>query len=398
MEKINLIINTNSLYTPLTGIGRYTLNLCKYLSQKKISQNLHSISFHKVILVYNKIPINKARFMKSKFVRPILHLFMFFIRILKIDYIFFLLPYIKYSQINAKKNKSSILKNIYHGTNFYIPFLPDDYKKIVTIHDLSVFKYPHYHPLQRVNEVSGNILNSIKFADLIVTDSLYTKNEIISFFDLPKEKVKFVHLAPDKIFKPLSSRQCIKYLHTYNLEHNCKLVYKRFFLHIGSFEPRKNLLRLIEAYEKIDPKLQKDYPLILIGADGWLDNKFSEKISKNNNIIKLDFIEDSELKFFYNSARAFFYPSLYEGFGLPILESMACKTATFCSDISSMCEIQINKNYRFNPKSIDAIYKLMIKTFDDEFIRICENFCYKQAQKFSWDKVAKEYLKIYQNV
>jgi glycosyltransferase involved in cell wall biosynthesis len=179
----------------------------------------------------------------------------------------------------------------------------------------------------------------------------------------------------------------------------------KYILYVGDVTWNKNLPRLIEAVNKTK------YPLVIVGnafkkddhdySNPWNQDlkKAKELASRNNNIISLGFVEDDELVALYNSAHLFLMPSLYEGFGLPILEAMQSGCPVVCSDKGSLGEVAGNAAWFVNPTDVGSIIQGIEKVFEDEKVRknlIDEGF--SQAKKFSWKKTADETVKVYENV
>jgi glycosyltransferase involved in cell wall biosynthesis len=254
-------------------------------------------------------------------------------------------------------------------------------KTIVTVHDLTPLVFKEKFPAG----IKGNIKwrlqkNSLKKADAIITDSLSSKKDIASHF---RKLDKKIALEATRKFK----------------------LPDKYILYVGDVTWNKNLPRLIEAVNKTK------YPLVIVGnafkkddhdySNPWNQDlkKAKELASRNNNIISLRFVEDEELVALYNSAHLFLMPSLYEGFGLPILEAMQSGCPVVCSDKGSLGEVAGNAAWFVNPTDVGSIIQGIEKVFEDEKVRknlIDEGF--SQAKKFSWKKTADETVKVYENV
>ena len=369
MKKI--IFNAESISEPLSGIGRYAYELATFFHNDKDFQVVYD---HRVLLS-KKFPQIKKTISLIKRI-PILKF---------IIYLLFLI----FRKINFKNiylNAACKNFDFYFGPNYYVPKI-GLIKKIVTIHDLSVFKFTKYHPLLRVKVVSNDILNSISSADLIFTDSKYTKMEIIDFFNLKDKKIVVAPAASKDIFMKYPKDVCNIFL---NSE---KLSYKGYILSVGTIEPRKNLNTLFDAYINLKPSLKKRYPLVIAGFSGWNNKDISKKIEKlikEKSLIFLSNLADSELASLYAGAKLFVFPSIYEGFGLPILESMSSGTATICSNCTSMPEIINNPSYTFDPYNSPQINKLMSDLLSNEkLLKKNESEVYQRSKKYSWEKTYK---------
>ena len=217
-------------------------------------------------------------------------------------------------------------------------------------------------------------------ADAIIVDSQSTKSDILAFFSIPEDKIHVVHLASD--MKPVNARLSPKYG-----------IRGDYLLYVGTVEPRKNLLRLIEAFTQLDQELK----LVIVGVSGW-DNRAVYK-SKNPNIIFTGYVSEEDLPAFYCNAKLLIYPSLYEGFGLPILEAMNCGCPVITSNISSMPEVAGDAALLVDPYNVEEIKSAAQKLLSDGMLRkkmVARGF--RQARRFSWEKTADETLQVYQKV
>ena len=217
-------------------------------------------------------------------------------------------------------------------------------------------------------------------SDAIIVDSQSTQKDVSTFFSIPENKINVVHLASD--MKPRNGYLPSKYG-----------IKGDYLLFVGTVEPRKNLLRLIEAFNQLDPKLK----LVIVGVSGW-DNKAVYK-TKNPNIIFTGYVPEKDLPIFYGNARLLVYPSLYEGFGIPILEAMHCGCPVITSNISSMPEVAGDAALLVDPYSVEEIKRAVQRLLGDVKLRkkLIDNG-YRQASRFSWEKTANETIKVYEKV
>ncbi len=273
--------------------------------------------------------------------------------------------------------------DIFHSSDWTQP--PTLAKKITTIHDLTTLRCPEsQHP--QIIKIQKARLNQVKKeADLILCDSLSTKKDVVKLLKIPSKKIKVVYLAVDKIFKPEKDKNKIK---------KTRQKYKipgDYILSVATREPRKNLKSTIEAFLKLKPKNLK---LVLVGKYGWGKDIHSQK-----NILKIGFVPKEDLPLLYSGAKVFVYPSLYEGFGLPVLESLSCGCPVVTSNLSSLPEITSKAAILVNPQNTKeiskAIYTILYNT------KLAAEFTekgLKQAKKFSWKKTATETLKAYEEL
>ncbi|MEW9124908.1 MAG: glycosyltransferase family 1 protein, partial [Thermotaleaceae bacterium] len=236
---------------------------------------------------------------------------------------------------------------------------------------------------------------SIKRAERIITDSENTKKDIIGFFPKAKDKIRVIYPgSPD--FKRIEDQK-----HIEAVKANHKIAGK-YILYMGTLEPRKNLIRLIEAYHKLVNEEKIEQKLVLAGKKGWLYNDIFSKIVElhlEEQVIFTDYISEEDKSALYSGAEVFAYPSLYEGFGLPPLEAMACGTAVVTSNISSLPEVVGNAGIYINPYDVEniaqGIYSLLI---NQELRRDLENKGIEQAKSFSWNRTVKQIIDVYKEI
>ncbi len=368
--KPKILIDTVSLLSPLTGIGKYSYEVSNILKESKdidieyfygyYSNELIEPSTHKGVKNL-KSAINQFPFIK-KIAREILFIS---------------------SRLLAKRY------DLYWQPNF-IPNRGVKAKKIVTtIHDFSFFIHRDFHPKETLEYFNNNFYKNIYRSDLIITGSNFTKKEILKRTNFKSEQIRVIYHGVDhNLFKLYN-----------NIELDFRLPPK-FILSVGSIEPRKNLLNLLKAYNLLEKEIKDEHKLILVGFKGWENSEIIELINKNKEYIEyLGFISNKDLAKVYNLSTCFVYPSFYEGFGLPIAEAMACGSAVISSNSSSLPEVGGEAVIYCNPHSVEDIKEKIEKVLLDKNLRdkIREKGL-KQAKKFSWEKSTKEHLEVFKEV
>jgi glycosyltransferase involved in cell wall biosynthesis len=273
------------------------------------------------------------------------------------------------------------------------PFnLPKHIKRVTVIHDMTVFLYPKYH-VYMSQFLQRKILPGIlRKSDHIITNSSNTTRDLINFFPFVQNKTTSILLGKDKIF----SRQ---------IDHDVLLrnkVNQPYILFVGTLEPRKNIATLIKAFEIFKSETGQHHQLVLIGKKGWKSSDIFVGIDNSpftKDIIWLDYIAKKELPIFYSMAEIFVYPSFYEGFGLPVLEAMACGTPVITSEVSSLPEVGGSAVLYANPKSVAQLAQLITRLcVDPELRKKHSQLGLKQAAKFSWEKTAFETNNIFKTI
>lgn len=233
---------------------------------------------------------------------------------------------------------------------------------------------------------------TLKSADRIIAISENTKNDLIKHFHVPADKISVVYLGVSNSYKRLSEEETKKIRKKYNL--NFPLI-----LHVGDLDWRKNILGLVEAFYSVKKK-NMPHKLVLTGrrvpkeVSGMIKSLNLEK-----DVLFTGYVPDEDLPGLYNTADLFVYPSIYEGFGLPPLEAMACGTPVITSNTSSFPEIVQNSGIMVDPHDVDGLSNRMLEVLKNENLRkdLSEKGLIR-AKQFSWEKCAEEILKIFDNV
>lgn len=288
--------------------------------------------------------------------------------------------------------------DIYHFFNYFVPsHLHTDAAVVATIHDTAFKVYPETVPKKTQALMALSLPKTCKRADAIVTVSEFSKQEI----------VKYLGVDPNKILVTYNGVDFAKFHPGYPSE-NIKKVKARFgiqreyFLYIGTLEPRKNIGRLIEAYALLKSRRKSIPQLVLAGRKGWAYNEIFYKIKSfrlEKDIIVTGYLSEADKPLLLCGALAFLFVSLYEGFGIPPLEAMACGTPTIVSNCSSLPEVVGESALLAEPNSIESIASKMESIIDDSELRAFLAKCgTERAQKFDWDKPAAKLLDLYQRL
>jgi glycosyltransferase involved in cell wall biosynthesis len=288
----------------------------------------------------------------------------------------------------------------YHPAEFDLyfepNFIPLDIKAkriVTTVHDFSIQLFPEAHPKERVRYFAKNFLRNIRRSTKIITDSRYTKTEAIDFLRIPAEMITPVHLGVDhdvfKIYPKEALESCKREL---GLPEN-------FILFVGTREPRKNLERLVRAYAELPQQIRSEFGLVLVGPRGWGEGHRSVGEQLGSRITVLDYVETYKLAQIYNLASVLVYPSLYEGFGLPPLEAMACGCPVIASRAASLPEVCGDAACYVDPKDVQSIAEGMDRVLKHEELRwsLIQKGT-ERAKLFSWEKTAQETLKVFDEV
>ncbi|MDP3957670.1 MAG: glycosyltransferase family 1 protein [bacterium] len=266
-----------------------------------------------------------------------------------------------------------------------------------TIHDLAFKRYPETFPRKHLLKLNFLLDVVVRRADKLIAVSQSTKDDLLEFFpNLKAEKIKVIHHGFDSEFfgTRVSQVEIERILAKYQLLHT------KYILYVGALQPRKNLVRLIEAFN-IAKRSNPDMKLVLAGEPAWLAKSIlaaQEKSAYKEDIILTGRVTFETLRILYQGARFFVFPSLYEGFGLPILEAMASRIPVLTADNSSLHEVAGQAALYCDAQSVNDIAEKLERLWSDEALqRELASRGEEQLKKFSWDKCAKETLNYIQS-
>lgn len=281
--------------------------------------------------------------------------------------------------------------HLFHGTSFYLPPFPG--RSVVTIHDLSPFAWPECHPPERVRYMEVEVGLSVERASLLITDSQFTRVEVANYFGKRLQDIHTVPLASAPCFFPREESQLGACLGKYGLG------YQRYCLFVGTIEPRKNLLVLLDAYERLPAALRKQWPLVLTGYQGWRSDEIHARIAHGTRagwVRYLGFVDSDDLPLLYAGARLFVFPSLYEGFGLPVLEAMSSGIPVVCSNSSSLPEVAEGVALMCDAHDVQALSGCIERGLEDFSWRIeASSRGLAKARDYSWRRCAQATADVY---
>ncbi len=284
--------------------------------------------------------------------------------------------------------------DIIHSNNFFCPSQLKQARLIFTLYDLSFVEHPEWTTeANRVCCLDGVSLAS-RYADAILTISEYSRSHFLRTFPhYPPENIHVIYPAsryshPIKVERPK------------NLPH--QIEEGKFWLCIGTLEPRKNHLGLLRAYARHKARYGKVLPLVHAGGPGWLMDDFKEHMRKMNlqeDVILLGYVTDPPLQWLYQNCFAFIYPSFFEGFGLPVLEAMSLGVAVITSNTTSIPEIVGDAGILVDPMIHDQIANAMDELTENEnHLTALRRAAVQQAALFSWERAARQTLDLYRSV
>lgn len=280
--------------------------------------------------------------------------------------------------------------DVYHGVLNVMP-LASPAPSVVTIHDLSPFLFPQ--TFRRVNRTYTRwaIRVAARRAARILAVSEFTKQEIVRWLCVPPERVVVTYDAADARFAPPDRQELAAFRSKHGLP-------ERFVLFLGTLEPRKNLTLLLDAYAMVASSL--DAPLLIAGSRGWLYEPVlarAEQLNLGDKLRFVGYVDQAEQHLWYAAATAFAFPSLYEGFGMPPLEAMACGTPVVVSSSSSLPEVVGDAGLVVPPDDPEELAEALHRVLTDAALREeLRTRGLKQARRFSWRDTAERTLAVYE--
>ncbi len=281
--------------------------------------------------------------------------------------------------------------DLFHSPDFVLPPVRRG-RTLVTVHDLSFMRYPECAPPGLVEYLNTVVPRSLRRAGLILADSASTRQDIVDLLAMPAEKIVVVPAGVGPEYRPIDDQGLLDSVRRrYGLP-------QRFVLHVGTLEPRKNLARLIEAFAAIASQHAHSC-LVLVGGKGWLyDDIFArvQCLRLQDRVLFPGYVAEADLPAVYNLCTVFAYPSLYEGFGLPPLEAMACGVPVVCSNSSSLPEVVGNAALMVDPLDTDALAAALSRALGDEHLRqSLRRRGLEQARLFTWQAAGRRLLEAY---
>ena len=282
--------------------------------------------------------------------------------------------------------------DLFHGTDSLVPRIK--LPTVLTIHDLSTTLYPQHHTLLHRMYARVSLPGMARDAAAVITDSVATRLDLIEHLHLPPDKVHVIYLGVDHgLFYPRN------HVHAQQEVLQSLNIKPPYILAVGTLEPRKNLASFLRAYAS----LPADRPhAVLVGARGWGESplfNLVKELGLEESVHFTGYVADTMLPTLYSGAEFFVYPSIYEGFGLPILEAMACGAPVITSNVSSMPEVTGDAGLLVDPMSIDSIKLAMQELLVNNDLKTTLRTAGPlRAAQFTWERTARQTIEVYQGI
>jgi glycosyltransferase involved in cell wall biosynthesis len=280
--------------------------------------------------------------------------------------------------------------DLYHEPNF-VP-LPSRVPTVVTVHDLSPVLHPEWHPADRVSYFKHYFEPRVRLMDHILTDSESARQELIDTYNLPPERITRTYMGIREHLRPATKDEIERTRQQLGFP-------KNYLLHVGTVEPRKNLLLLMKAYCALPPEVREQAPLILAGKWGWQSREaqeFFEKTARHQGVVQVGYLPEESLAAVYSGALALVFPTFYEGFGLPAAEMLGCGGAVIASTAGAVAEVVGTCGVQLAPNDFDGWRLAMLRAIlEPDWLEELKQGATERAQLFTWDKCAEETIAAY---
>lgn len=321
------------------------------------------------------------------------------VKIIKLNYPNKVFNYLMQKTLNYPKIDKLLGIDFFWMPHINFISLSKECKSALTIHDLSFLHYPDFFNFRKnLWHYIINVKKLIKKTDNIIAVSENTRNDIMDLCGVEKDKISVIYSGVGKKYRIINNSD-LEYLNLQKVREKYGL-FNKFFLYLGTLEPRKNVGGIIQAFDLFcKNRFSDDYILVIAGGNGWKNKDISASYKKakyKERIKFLGYVSDKDKIILYNLASIFLYPSFYEGFGLPVLEAMRSGVPVITSNISSLPEVAGNSAFMIDPYNINEIAVAMEKIessmdFKNRLIESGKN----QFKKFLWSRAAREYLDIF---
>lgn len=362
-EPLQVALSVDALGPRMTGIGRYCYELARRLPATLGAQNVSYFRNEHWIDELQGLLVEEWRPAKRPFWRG------------------------RYESWQRNRKRDRL---VVHAPNYFLPAWAE--RGVATIHDLSVFLYPETHPPERIRAFEREFEYTLQKASLLITDSEAVKSELIAMFGVATGKIEAVSLGipqirPDPDFTPLAA---------------LGLRRGRYVLCVSTFEPRKRIDCLVEAYVQLPVSVRREYPLVLAGGEGWRNeglNAIIEEASRDGTVRRVGFVPEETLESLYAGASVFVYPSQYEGFGLPVVEAMAHAVPCVIADTPCLVEVARGAAAVVDPNDTAAFSVALGQALEDEaWQRDAARAGLMVAGHYSWDTCADRTAELYRRV
>jgi alpha-1,3-rhamnosyl/mannosyltransferase len=375
---MHIALNATALLSPLTGIGQYVWHLAHEMAEQGEVKAHYYYGAKWSDQLRTGAPAAASRWLP---------------RLRKaIPFAYELRHWVQTQGFRQQAKKRGC--QIYHEPNYLA--LPFDGPLVLTVHDLSWIRYPHAHPKERVQAMDKYFEPSLRRAQRIITDSVFVQRELQDVFGIDPARIQPIALGVESLFHPRNALQTKVLLDRLQLQHGA------YFLAVGTLEPRKNLVNALRAYQRLPSALRERMPLVLAGMKGWHTEALEKEMAPlvaQGQLRQPGYLAREDLATLVAGARALVFPSIYEGFGLPLVEAMASGVPVLTSNVSSLPEVAQDAGLLFDPLDEVAIAQAMLTLAqDDDLHARLATRALALAPQYTWEKCARKTVQVYRDV
>lgn len=377
---MKVILSVESIRFPLTGIGRYTLELARNLQSQP---DMTELSYFGARGLVGAIPTAQAQSGAGHKLKRWVQRSHVVTEAYRASHDFL--------KARALRGRDDF---IYHGPNFFLPRFAG--LSVATFHDLSPFKWSQCLSPLRARFLQQELAATLERADALITDSLYTRQELADYFGWPLTRIYHVPLASSPEFHPRTAADLSPALARHGL------LPGGYSLFVGTIEPRKNIETLLDAYGRLPLVQRQAFPLVLCGYQGWRSESIHARIKTAQAqgwARYLGFTSAQDLPLLFAGAHLFVFPSHYEGFGLPVLEAMSSGVPVVCSDSTSLPEVAGGAALMCGAQDVEQLTHLLNQGLTDDAWRRCAiEKGLENAGQYTWVRCARETMAVYRRV
>ncbi len=283
---------------------------------------------------------------------------------------------------------------VYHATEHLLPRLPKTTATVLTVHDLIFERFPQHHTLTNRLYLKWAMPLFVRRADAVIAVSHSTKQDLVELYGTPPAKIHVIHEGIDDRFAPIGPPGIHRVKSKYSPD-------RPYLLMVGTLEPRKNHAAALTLLARLKAE-EFPHRLIIVGGKGWLFEPIKRQVDDlglTDDVVFAGFVGDDELPALYTGADCVVMPSLYEGFGFPVLEAMACGVPVVCSNVSSLPEVAGDAAFLVAPTDGDALHAAVRRVLTEpDLARSLAANGQRQAANFRWERCAAETAALYQEV
>jgi len=373
---MRIAFNATALLSPLTGIGQYALEL---------AQRLAADPEHELRLFYGLGWSDQVRTTPLPGART---MFSWARRFIPNSYA--VRHYLQDRQFRRGAPRGAF--DVYHEPN-YLGYSFQG-PTVLTCHDLSWIRFPQAHPVERVAAMNRYFEPNLRRASLVLTDSDFVKGEVVQVFGIDPQRIVTVPLGVSPLFRPLAEQDTAPLMQRLDLSHGS------YLLAVGTLEPRKNLVTALRAYAGLPEAEQKAFPLVLAGIKGWHNEELDREMAPlvaSGRVRLTGYLSREDLAALVAGAAALVYPSIYEGFGLPPLEAMACGVPTIVANVASLPEVVGDTGLLIDdPYDQDSLREAMRRLLESPALRAeLGARALQRAAAFTWEACTRQTVAAY---